>query len=170
MKNILALIFIFLFSGDVLSQRKYIKPEFVKNWSKPGRHPDHIVLNFSENPATTVSVTWRTSKEVKSAYGEIARAHANPAFIGRAEVYDATTENINYSNVVGIFDRDDPKKNTFNTINHNYHSITFRDLEPNTVYGYRVGDGKIWSEWIQFKTAHKAVSYTHLTLPTNREV
>ena len=158
MKNILALIFIFLFSGDVLSQRKYIKPEFVKNWSKPGRHPDHIVLNFSENPATTVSVTWRTSKEVKSAYGEIARAHANPAFIGRAEVYDATTENINYSNVVGIFDRDEPKKNTFNTINHNYHSITFRDLEPNTVYGYRVGDGKIWSEWIQFKTAHKESS------------
>ena len=28
-------------------------------------------------------------------------------------------------------------------------------MEPNTVYGYRVGDGEIWSEWIQFKTAHK---------------
>ena len=156
MKKIIVLLLVILFSGDLLSQRKYIKPEFVKNWSKPGRHPDHIVLNFSEDPATTISVTWRTSKEVKSAYGEIAKAHANPAFIGRAEVFEATTENINYSNVVSKYDRDDPKKNIFNTINHNYHSITFRELEPNTIYAYRVGDGKIWSEWVQFKTAHKS--------------
>tara|TARA_B100001559_G_scaffold25248_1_gene20048 strand:- start:1046 stop:2422 length:1377 start_codon:yes stop_codon:yes gene_type:complete len=154
-KNIFVLILISLISADLFSQRKYIKPEFVKNWSKPGKHPDHIVLNFSEDPATTISVTWRTSKDVKSAYGEIAMAHANPSFISRAETFDATTETINFSNVVSQYDRDNPKNNKFITINHNYHSLTFKDLEPNTLYAYRVGDGKIWSEWIQFKTAHK---------------
>ena len=100
-------------------------------------------------------MTWRTSKDVKSGYGEIAKAHANPAFISRAETIEATTETINYSNVVSEYDRDNPKSNKFITLNHNYHSVTFKDLEPNTVYGYRVGDGEIWSEWIQFKTAHK---------------
>ena len=100
-------------------------------------------------------MTWRTSKDVKSGYGEIAKAHANPAFISRAETIEATTETINYSNVVSEYDRDNPKSNKFITLNHNYHSVTFKGLEPNTVYGYRVGDGEIWSEWIQFKTAHK---------------
>ena len=100
-------------------------------------------------------MTWRTSKDVKSGYGEIAKAHANPAFISRAETIEAITETINYSNVVSEYDRDNPKSNKFITLNHNYHSVTFKDLEPNTVYGYRVGDGEIWSEWIQFKTAHK---------------
>ena len=140
---------------DISAQRKYVKPEFVKNWSKPGKHPDHIVLNFSEDPATSISVTWRTSKDVKSGYGEIAKAHANPAFISRAETIEAITETINYSNVVSEYDRDNPKSNKFITLNHNYHSVTFKGLEPNTVYGYRVGDGEIWSEWIQFKNAHK---------------
>ena len=92
---------------------------------------------------------------MKSGYGEIAKAHANPAFISRAETIEAITETINYSNVVSEYDRDNPKSNKFITLNHNYHSVTFKDLEPNTVYGYRVGDGEIWSEWIQFKTAHK---------------
>ena len=92
---------------------------------------------------------------MKSGYGEIAKAHANPAFISRAETIEAITETINYSNVVSEYDRDNPKSNKFITLNHNYHSVTFKGLEPNTVYGYRVGDGEIWSEWIQFKTAHK---------------
>ncbi len=154
MKNILIL-FLFLLPVLTQAQRKYVKPEFVKNWSKPGKHPDHIVLNFSKDPATTISVTWRTSKDVRVAYGEIAKSHANPVFISRAKTFKATTENLNYEDVVSYYDRSNPKNNTFIDLNHNYHSLTFQDLEPNTVYAYRVGDGKIWSEWIQFKTAQK---------------
>ena len=33
-------------------------------------------------------------------------------------------------------------------------------LNPNTIYAYRVGDGKNWSEWIQFKTAKTGYSPT----------
>ena len=34
-----------------------------------------------------------------------------------------------------------------------YHSVTFTDLEPSTLYAYRVGDGETWSEWFHTQTA-----------------
>ena len=153
-KFILIILMLFIGYGS-FSQRVYKKPEFVKNWSKPGKHPDHIVLNFSDDPSTSISVTWRTSKDVKIGYAEIALSDDNPAFISTANTIKAVTNNLNFDNVVGVIDRNNPKKTTFNSIDHNYHSVTFKNLKPNTMYGYRVGDGKIWSEWIQFKTAKK---------------
>ncbi len=153
MKNIILLFCLIFFYNDTLSQRVYKKPEFVKNWSEPTKHPDHIVLNFSENPATSISVTWRTSKEIKDGYGEIALADPNPAFISTANTIKAVTSSFVHNDVVGVQDYQNPKKTTFNSYNHNYHSVTFKNLKPNTLYGYRVGDGNIWSEWIQFKTA-----------------
>jgi len=155
MKNLLLIISISLISISSFSQRVYKKPEFVKNWSKPTKHPDHIVLNFSDDPSTTISVTWRTSKDVRLGYGEIAIADPNPAFISNANTIKAVTTNFILEGVVGVIDRKNPKKTTFNNLNHNYHSVTFKNLDPNTMYGYRVGDGKIWSEWIQFRTAKK---------------
>ena len=155
MKKLLLIILISVFSINSYSQRVYKKPEFVKNWSKPSKHPDHIVLNFSDDPSTTISVTWRTSKDVKVGYGEIAVADPNPAFISNANTIKAVTTNLILENVVGVINRENPKKTTFNNLNHNYHSVTFKNLEPNTMYGYRVGDGAIWSEWIQFTTSKK---------------
>ena len=35
----------------------------------------------------------------------------------------------------------------------NYHTVTFRGLEPDTLYAYRVGDGVNWTEYYHFKTA-----------------
>ena len=34
-----------------------------------------------------------------------------------------------------------------------YHNVTFTNLEPNTLYAYRVGDGENWTEYYHFKTA-----------------
>ena len=42
------------------------KTEFDKTWSNPKKLPDHILLNYSDDPATTVSVSWRTSREINS--------------------------------------------------------------------------------------------------------
>jgi|TARA_B110000263_G_scaffold237136_1_gene237157 hypothetical protein len=134
------------------SSRVYKKPEFVKNWSKPGKHPDHIVLNFSDDPATTISVTWRTSNVIKQGYGEIALSLADPRFISKATTHKAITQLLEFDNVVQV-GRSSKDKLQFDNLNSHYHSLTFKDLIPNTMYAYRVGDGKIWSEWIQFKTA-----------------
>ncbi len=34
-----------------------------------------------------------------------------------------------------------------------YHSVNFSNLKPDTLYAYRVGNGTLWSEWFQFRTA-----------------
>ena len=121
--------------------RAYRAPEFAYNWSAPGQHPDHIVLNLTADPATSMSVTWRTSTEVREGYAEIAVATAAPKFWRTAQTLKAATETLDGTDVheAGRI--------------ANYHTLTFADLLPATTYAYRVGDGNIWSEWIQFRTA-----------------
>ena len=58
---------------------------------------------------------------------------------------------MSYANIIENYNSRQPEKTKFNNVNHNYHSVTFDNLEPNTLYAYRVGNGKIWSEWIQFR-------------------
>ena len=91
MKRYIVITIALLFAFSSYSQRKYVKPKFANNWSKPSKHPDHIVLNFSQNPATTISITWRTSEDVKVGFGEIAISDANPKFIGQAITKKAIT-------------------------------------------------------------------------------
>ena len=123
------IIVIVLFSGfSSYSQRKYVKPKFANNWSKPSKHPDHIVLNFSQDPATSISITWRTSREVKEGIAEIAISHANPKFSSQAISKKAITKNLNYSNFISLYNSREPEKSTFSALNHNYHSVIFQDL------------------------------------------
>ena len=101
----------------------------------PSPLPERIVLTWSDEPSTTQSVTWRTDTSVKKAVAEIAVANAN----GRAlnpERFDAETT---------YFESD------LNAAH--YHSMTFTNLEPDTLYAYRVGDGANWSEYFHFRTA-----------------
>ena len=97
--------------------------------------PDRVVLTWSDDPATTQSVTWRTDTSVPRGVAEIAVANAN----GRAlepERFEAVTE---------LFQSD---------LNQaHYHTLTFRNLQPETLYAYRVGDGVNWSEFFHFRTA-----------------
>ncbi len=142
--NIIVCFFsLLLFSLSALGQepRAYKVPEFAKNWGKPGLHPDHIVINYGENPATTMSVTWRTSAEVKEGFAEIALATAAPKFWRNAKTIKALTETMDASTIITA------------EVVSNYHAVTFENLLSDTLYAYRVGDGKIWSEWIHFRTA-----------------
>ncbi len=125
-----------------ISQDKvYQVPEFAETWDDSSLHPDHIVLNVTEDPATSMSVTWRTNTHITEAFAEIAPATGAPKFWRNAVTYTARTETMDASRV-----RDAEVVN-------NYHSVTFEGLQPETLYAYRVGDGKRWSEWIQFRTA-----------------
>ncbi|MBC8491848.1 MAG: metallophosphoesterase family protein [Candidatus Marinimicrobia bacterium] len=105
----------------------------------PTKIPDHIILTWSDDPATTQSVTWRTDTSIVESYGEIARADASPNFIHYTNIIDAKTENFLLDDYCA-----------------NYHSITFTNLHPNTLYLYRVGSEDNWrSEWFQFRTASR---------------
>lgn len=121
--------------------KAYKAPEFAKDWSKPGQHPDHIILNYGADASSTASVTWRTSTEIEEGMVQYAIATGAPKFWRNANTIKAKTETMDASNV------DDAQ------VISNYHSVTIEKLQPSTLYAYRVGNGKIWSEWIQFRTA-----------------
>ncbi len=103
---------------------------------QPSAMPDRIVLTWTDDPATTQAVTWRTSTDVDRAYAEIALADGGPGFKDRAQRVDAQTTSF----------RSDLSK-------CHVHSVEFQALQPGTKYAYRVGDGANWSEWFQFRTA-----------------
>jgi len=130
-------------SAQLLAQevKVYKEPKFHFDWSKPSEYPDRIVLNFGQNPASEVNVTWRTNTQISTAYAEIAIATAAPKFWKNGKTLTAKTEVLDASSI-----------QTAEVIAH-YHSVEFRDLLPDTTYAYRVGDGERWSEWFQFKTA-----------------
>ncbi len=97
--------------------------------------PDRVVLSWTGDPATTQSVTWRTSTDVTTGIAEIAIANANGRALEPAQVSAETS----------FFKSD---------INEaHYHSTTFTGLLPDTLYTYRVGDGVNWSEFFHFRTA-----------------
>ncbi|MEM6638336.1 MAG: metallophosphoesterase family protein [Pseudomonadota bacterium] len=104
-------------------------------WYAPTTMPERIILTWSGDPATTQSVTWRTNTSVGKSFGEIALANADGWSL-EPERFEATTERLK----------------TKNNEAH-YHSLTFENLSPDTLYVYRVGDGKNWSEYQHFRTA-----------------
>ena len=97
--------------------------------------PDRVVLTWNDDPATTQAVTWRTDTSIEVGLAQLAIASAN----GRALKPDEFKAETSY------FESD---------INEaHYHSVTFKNLQPNTLYAYRVGDGVNWTEYYHFKTA-----------------
>lgn len=103
---------------------------------KAGLYPDRVILTWSGDPATTQSVTWRTSTAVAQGWAEITVADAGPALAATAEKIQAKSEV-----------QETP------TGSAHCHSVTFSGLKPATLYAYRVGDGERWTEWFQFRTA-----------------
>ena len=97
--------------------------------------PDRVVLTWNDDPATTQAVNWRTDLSVKVGLAHLAIANAN----GRALKPDEFKAETSYF------------KSDINEAN--YHSVTFKNLQPNTTYAYRVGDGVNWTEYYHFKTA-----------------
>jgi len=106
--------------------------------SMPSQIPNRIVLNWSGDPTTTASVNWRTDTSIAQAQGQIAEAYASANFTTWAETEKASTELWKSNNHMAHF-----------------HSVTFKNLKPNTLYAYRVGSDNIWSSWYQFRTASK---------------
>jgi len=101
--------------------------------------PDRIILTFAGDPATTQAVTWRTDPSVTEGAAQIAVATASPALEGGARTVSARSVPLETANG-----------------NAHHHTAHFVDLEPNTLYAYRVGGGGRWSEWFHFRTASDA--------------
>ena len=113
-----------------------------RHWEIASPDPDRIFLTFHGDPETSRAVTWRTDESIKQAYAEIAPALPGPKFSEAAKRHEATTQPLTL----------EKNSKAANRTTH-YHSVIFDELTPDTLYAYRVGDGKRWSEWIQFRTA-----------------
>jgi hypothetical protein len=59
---------------------------------KPTLLPDRIILTWTDDPATTQAVSWRTSTEVPKGCAEIAPAEAGPAFAKKGTRVPATSQ------------------------------------------------------------------------------
>ena len=114
--------------------------------------PERIILNLTEDTAHEMAITWRSAPG-RSGQVQYAKATASPDYVKTPMVLDAVTDNAT------LAVREDP------AFQAAYHSATLTSLEPGTVYAYRVGDGKYWSEWFQFRTAdaqEKPFSFIYL--------
>lgn len=115
----------------------------LRHWEIASNDPDRIYLSFNGNTSNQMGVSWRTKKFDHTPIAEIALSLGSPDFDQKSKKYVAKTEEIDLSS----FSDNTPRKVL-------YHSTTFTNLTPNTLYAYRVGNGKEFcSEWIQFKTA-----------------
>ena len=113
------------------------KPKVVKPGELPAAGIDRILLTWAGDPATSQSITWRTGEPSTNPLVEVAVSSANPKFGTNAVTVAAVTRPLTRSDDVTVY----------------YHRVTLNDLTPATVYAYRVGHGKDWSEWNQFRTA-----------------
>ena len=95
--------------------------------------PDHITLTWTKDPATTMTVTWRTDPSAVKGFVEYqaGKGISTVAKQAGADMRDFTTD-------LGA---------------SRLFTSTLVGLSPNTHYSYRVGDGKNWSAICSFRTA-----------------
>ena len=130
--NLLIKFVLVLVTSNLIASEYYramVNPE-------PSEIPSRIALNWSDDPTTSISVTWRTSTNIENAYAEIAIADDSANFITWRTQVIAKTEKWNQGKYSAHF-----------------HSVTFSKLKPDTLYAYRVGSEKVWSAWYQYRTA-----------------
>lgn len=130
--NTLALLLLLAFSPNALALQASLPVEAYR----PARFPDRVILNWTADPSTGFSVTWRTDTAGRPAWAEIVQADDGPGYQKKGQRVNAATET--YGTNLGRADS---------------HSVTFHGLTPGTQYLYRVGDGANWSEWNQLRTS-----------------
>ena len=98
--------------------------------------PDRIILSWTDNPAKSQTVTWRTDNSVKAPLVQIAKADGSPYFKNNSLTVNSESKVL--------------KKDGWED---HYHQVCFKNLQPETFYHYRLQNGEDWSEWFQFRTA-----------------
>jgi len=125
--------------------------------------PERIILNLTPNPACEIAVTWRTNLWSEKPRVELMKATAGSSGSGDTDInkvyknvqfFPAVTEKVKIKEDIYVFS----------------HSLVLKNLDPETLYQYRVGNGKTWSEWEHFRTAsleEKPFKFIYLGDPQN---
>lgn len=101
----------------------------------PSIFPDRVTLLPTAQPATSHNVTWRTNTSVEHTIAQITPATASPGLHLNAIEFTGSAMSHTTPNGEAL-----------------HHRVTFSELQPDTLYAYRVKGGDTWSEWHQFRT------------------
>ena len=114
----------------------------------PNPYPDRVILTITEQPATTMAVTWRTDTSLQKGFVEYLVAPDSP---------DLETTAMHVAVASQLMEVEGVRAHYFSTV--------LTGLLPKTTYAYRVGNEGAWSEWIHFTTAaEKGDDFTFLYL------
>jgi acid phosphatase type 7 len=102
-------------------------------------YPDRIVLNLTQNAATSMAVTWRTDVTVPEGFCELQNLSGGKISPENTKSFKAKTTRVKYE-----YDGE-------SVIDANQHSYVLTDLTPGMKYLYRVGSVNNWSEWLEFR-------------------
>jgi hypothetical protein len=152
---ILPFCLLLIFSGSAISATP-VSSEIFKDitpYASASSFPDRMIVTPTETPATSFSVTWRTNNTISTSQAEIVKASPEARYDINASMLKATTRALSLShgeNSGGKFNY--PANALLSDVN--YHGVTFKGLQPDTLYNYRVSGGlNQWSSWQQIKTA-----------------
>ena len=121
-------------------------------WLEATSFPSRIIVSPGADPQTSLTVTWRTDATVSSAIAEIVKASGDSRFDAQAKAVPAKFERVNLEETLHGHDLSGTPNHGLGIVH--YHSVVFDDLEPDTLYAYRVrGARGAWSEWFQARTA-----------------
>ena len=98
--------------------------------------PQRIILNITDEPNTSVAVTWRTITKTEHPEIQYAVATGWRQFEDSLHIIPINSHEFVTDELQHVF----------------YYSGLIHNLNPNTTYVYRVGSDSVWSEWNQFKT------------------
>jgi 3',5'-cyclic AMP phosphodiesterase CpdA len=151
--NILCLLLIFSESKVSAVPLAHENIKDITPYTLASSWPDRIIATPTETPSSSFSVTWRTNNKVHSSQAQIVKATPDARYDINAITLKAKTQAVTLSqgeNALGKFNY--PANRQLSPVN--YHGITFKDLQPDTQYNYRVsGELSQWSSWHQIKTA-----------------
>lgn len=103
----------------------------------PGREPDRVILNLTEDPGSSLAVNWRTDTTITEGFVEFAIATPGPEFKDMTKRLKANREWLVTKHL------EEPR------ISAHYFSAKIPGLTPGTKYVYRVGSEGFWTEWHQ---------------------
>lgn len=99
--------------------------------------PDRIMLTPAADPSRGMAVSFRTDTLQRETLAELTVAVDGPTLEREATPISGPAG-------VAIDSANGPAL---------YHSVRFENLEPDTVYAYRLKGSAGWTEWLQFRTA-----------------
>lgn len=108
----------------------------------PSKMPDLIILNLKCDPNSSQAITWRTDTTITE--GRVRYTRADTEINAQIRSFDTTAVQEKKA-LTSLF--------RLHHLAAHYHACHLENLQPGTIYAYQIGNGKIWSEWLHFRTA-----------------